>query len=340
MSTQYGYETNDTGITLTDRYSSVEGIEIVPQEWKGKTVTAIGEELFRGEKRLTEIIFPATITSLGWWALRDCTSLHSIRFTGPLKKIGYRAFSGCTALKTIDLPEDVEHIGEAAFWGCSGLKRITLPPKITTLRNRTFYGCRHLTDISMPPCLETIEWGAFEHCSSLRSLTVPTTVKKIGSNALRGCSGLKELNLSDNTEAISENLFGHRELPPLEKGYIPNTDPEHWGKEAAEILSLCYLTTMAQHSKEEQRIYNKYINDHSEEIISLAILAADLPALEGLYHLGFPKENDIADCIETANINHCRDVVVSLMEYRHRHFAHLSVGNQVQAEFSLDHLFL
>ena len=339
MSTRYGYETNETGITLTDRYDSVEGTEIVPQTWKGKTVTAIGEELFRGEKNLSEIVFPATVTSLGWWALRDCVSLHTVRFTGPLKEIGYRAFSGCTSLKTVDLPESVEHIGEAAFWGCSGLKRITLPPKITTLRNRTFYGCRHLTDILMPPHLQTIEWGSFEHCSSLRSLTVPSEVKKIGSNALRGCSGLKELNLSDKTEAISENLFGHRELPPLEKGYIPNTDPEQWGEEAAKILALCYLTTIEQHHTEEQRKYNKYIGEHSEEIIALAIRIADLAALEGLYRLGYPEENHIEDCIETANANRCRDVVVSLMEYRHRHFARLSVEEQLQTEFSLDHLF-
>ncbi len=339
MSTQYGYETNKTGITLTDRYGEAEGVEIVPREWKGKTVTAIGEELFRGEKKLTEIVFPATVTSLGWWALRDCTALHTISFNGPLQEIGYRAFSGCTALKTIDLPESVEHIGEAAFWGCSGLKRITLPPKVTTLRNRTFYGCRHLTDILMPPHLETIEWGAFEHCGSLRSLTVPNTVKKIGSNALRGCSGLKELNLSDKTEAISENLFGHRELPPLEKGYIPNTDPKQWGEEAAAILALCYLTTIDRHSPEEQNVYNEYIRAHSNEIIALAIRTADLPALEGLYRLGFPEEKTIAEWIETANDNRCRDVVVSLMEYRHRHFARLSVEEQLQTEFSLDHLF-
>ena len=335
MTLSYGYEKNDTGVTLTDRYGEAEGVVEVPGEWKGKTVTAIGEELFRGEKKLTAVILPPTVVSIGWWALRDCVSLKEIRAEGPLKEIGYRAFSGCTSLTSVDLPETVEHIGEAAFWGCSALKRIRLPEKIRVLRNRTFYGCRHLTDVELPPNLRAIEWGAFEHCAGLRSLTVPESVTKIGSNALRECGGLKELNLADGTEAISEHLFGHRKLPPLERGYIPNAVIDRWEEDAAVILSLCYLTTMERHSEDERAMYEDYIFSRADSILTAAVETANLPALEGLYHLGLPGESDIDDWIDRANDLRCRDVVVSLLAYKHRRFGRRSAADSVAAVFAL-----
>lgn len=336
MSVSYGYEKNETGITLTDLYGEAEGALSVPWEWKGKTVTSIGEALFRGQKKLTSIVFPETVTELGWWALRECTSLTEVKLPFCLKKIGYRAFSGCTALKTIEIPDETEWIGEAAFWGCTALKRIVLPPKIRVISNRMFYGCRHLTDIEMPQKLETIEWGAFECCSGLRSLTIPESVTKIGSNALRECSGLKELNLPDGMERISENLFGHHHLPRLERGYIPHARPELWEEEARKILVLCYLTTRERHSGEEQAQYDDYIQKHEDEILSLAVETVNIPALEGLYRLGLPSPEKVDDYIVLANRLRCREAVVSLMEYKHRTVEQRSVEEQLAAAFDLD----
>lgn len=336
MSLSYGYEKNETGITLTDLYDPAEGRVEVPGEWKGKTVTAIGEELFRGQKKLTAIVFPETVTELGWWVLRECTALTEVVLPKKLKTIGYRAFSGCTALKTLDLPQSVEHIGEAAFWGCTSLKSMVLPPGIRTIHNRTFYGCSHLTDIVIPGQTETIEWGAFECCCGLRSLTIPDGVKKIGSNALRECGGLKELNFPDGMETISENLFGHHRLPPLERGYIPHAQLELWEDEARKILALCYLTTMERHAEEERLMYEAYIREYADEMITLAVNTADIPALAGLYRLGLPSVDTVDDYIAMANDLRCRDAVVSLMEYKHSAVKACSVEDQLAAAFSFD----
>ena len=336
MSVSYGYEKNETGITLTDLYGEAEGALEVPEEWKGKTVTAVGEALFRGQKKLTAVTFPETVTELGWWVLRECTALTAVHLPSGLKTIGYRAFSGCTALKTIELPEETEWIGEAAFWGCTALKRIVLPPKIRTISNRMFYGCGHLTDIVLPSALETIEWGAFECCGGLRSLTIPDNVTKIGSNALRECGGLKELNLPDGMESISENLFGHRHLPRLERGYIPHARLELWEAEARLILVLCFLTTRERHRKEEQALYDEYIFDHEDEILTAAVETANITALDGLYGLGLPSAGKTDGYIALANRLRCREAVVSLMEYKRRNVQPLSVEEQLAAAFSLD----
>ncbi len=336
MSVSYGYEKNETGITLTELYGEAEGFLAVPLEWKGKRVTAIGEALFRGQKKLTGIGFPETVTELGWWALRECTALTEVKLPSGLKKIGYRAFSGCTALKTIELPAEIEWIGEAAFWGCAALKRIVLPPKIRVISNRTFYGCRHLTDIEMPQGLESIEWGAFEYCGGLRSLSIPSGVTKIGSNALRECGGLKELNFPDGMERISENLFGHRHLPRLERGYIPHAQLELWEEDAQKILVLCYLTTRSRHSEEEQAMYDAYIQRNEEAILSLAVETANIPALEGLYLLNLPGADRVDHYISLANELRCREAVVSLMEHKRRTVKQTSIEEQLASSFSFD----
>lgn len=338
MTLSYGYEKNEDGITLTDLYGSAAGSVTVPATWKEQKVTAVGEGLFRGEKQLTKVIIPEGIRSCGWWAFGECPGLKEVVLPQSFLEIGYRAFSGCTSLQRITLPPSLEQIGEAAFWGCAALKRITLPPHLTRIKNRTFFGCSHLTDIEIPASVERIEWGAFEHCKGMRRLTIPEGVTEIGSNALRECSGLKELNFPASAAVISENLFGLRHLPPLEKGYIPNVDLSHWEDKAQKILALCYLTTAKRHREKEREMYEKYIWEHATEMITLAISLADLPALGGLYDMGLPQESEIDHYIDQANELRRRETVVSLLEYKQRNFGSRSIRECFAEEFRLsDH---
>lgn len=336
MTVTYGYEKNNSGITLTDIYGKADAEIVLPGEWKGQKVTQLGEALIRGQQQVTEIVVPEGVTAVGWWVFGECPNLKYVVLPKSLLEIGYRAFSGCTALQQIALPPNIEQIGEAAFWGCTALKRIALPPKLNRIRNRTFYGCSHLTDIEIPPAVDKIEWGAFEHCKGLRSLTIPDGVTEIGSNALRECSGLKELNFPDQMAAISENLFGLRHLPPLERGYMPNVDLSHWEEGAKKILALCYLTTAQRHEAAEQEMYEQYIRIHRHEVISLAVSLADIPALSGLYAMGLPEEAEIDRYIDAANAMRRRDAVVSLLEYKHKRGKRVTVAQRLAAEFSID----
>lgn len=333
MTLSYGYEKNEDGITLTDLYGSAAGRVTVPATWKEQRVTALGEGLFRGEKQLAAVIIPEGIRSCGWWAFGECSGLKEVVLPQSFLEIGYRAFSGCTSLERIMLPPNLEQIGEAAFWGCAALKRIALPPRLTRIKNRTFFSCSHLTDIQIPPAVERIEWGAFEHCKGLRRLTIPEGVTEIGSNALRECSGLKELNFPASAAVISENLFGLRHLPPLEKGFIPHVDLSHWEDNAQKILALCYLTTAKRHGAEEREMYEKYVREHDAEMISLAISLADLPALGGLYDMGLPQESDIDRYIEEANELRRRETVVSLLAYKQQNFGSRSIRERFDKEF-------
>ena len=63
---------------------------------------------------------------------------------------------------------------------------------------------------------------------------------------------------------------------------------------------------------------------------------ADLPhAAKELYHLGLPGESDIDGWIDRANDLRCRDVVVSLLAYKHRRFDRRSAADSVAAVFAL-----
>lgn len=325
MTLSYGYEKNKDGITLTELYGKADAIVTVPALWQKQKVTAIGESLFRGEKQLKKVILAEGVVTADWWAFGECSHLQEVILPQSFREIGHRAFSGCTSLERIVLPENIEQIGEAAFWGCTSLTHISLPPKLRRIRNRTFYGCCHLTDIDIPPSVEQIEWGAFEYCTRLRRLTIPDGVMEIGSNALGECSGLRELDFPGSSAMISGDLFSLRHLPPLERGYIPNVELCRWENNAQKVLALCYLTSAKRYAITERQMYETYIREHEQEMISLAISLSDLPALSGLYDMGLPAEKDIDVYIGQAKTLRRKEAAVSLLKYKQNRYGSSSV---------------
>ena len=55
---------------------------VIPSEYKGKKVTAVGVSAFFRCAGLTSITIPGSVTSISWMAFSDCAGLTSIAFTG------------------------------------------------------------------------------------------------------------------------------------------------------------------------------------------------------------------------------------------------------------------
>lgn len=81
------YVLNDDGKTLTARNTTTEGSTLtsvtIPETVEGKTVTMIGAELFDGNRKIQEVILPASITKVEANAFRGTTSLRSVTFNSP-----------------------------------------------------------------------------------------------------------------------------------------------------------------------------------------------------------------------------------------------------------------
>jgi len=100
-------------------------------------VTAIPDEMFRGDDNLIRVTIPVGVASIGQYAFFDCDSLQAV-----------------------EIPEGCTMIGSYAFSGCDTLTQVSLPEGLTTIRNDAFNSCK-LTEVILPASLTSIGSYAF-----------------------------------------------------------------------------------------------------------------------------------------------------------------------------------
>jgi len=177
----FEYTVSGNNVTVT-KYSGPYNGPSLPEKVKGKTITAIGAEAFKGNTSLDGIyISSSKITSIGDSAFYGCTKLKNIYLPSTVTSIGQRAFYN-TAATSITIPSKTTTIGQYAFGHCSSLASVKIPNNVTSLGFGAFYGCSNLTSLNIGSGLKTIGGSAF--CNTgLTSQYIPKTVTSIGSYA-------------------------------------------------------------------------------------------------------------------------------------------------------------
>ena len=135
---------NGTGYTVSDCVSNYQGRVIIPSEFNGLPVTAIGTDAFRDCKGITSVYVPDTVTSIGGSAFRNCTSLTDIRLSEKLTSIPGAMCFGCTSLESIVIPESVTSLGGYAFSGCTSLVMAVIPESVNVIGGSVFASCKSL----------------------------------------------------------------------------------------------------------------------------------------------------------------------------------------------------
>ena len=166
--------------------SEAEGVVIIPEG-----VTEIGEYVFADCKKITEIVFPASVTeeisSTSFEGDRGddeiCTALCAITVAGGNKK--YKSADGVlysdggeTLLfyphgkedESFTVPDGVTKID--SFGANESLVSVKLPDSLEEIGEYAFSGCKALESIKIPDGVETIEQSAFDDCEALCSITV------------------------------------------------------------------------------------------------------------------------------------------------------------------------
>jgi hypothetical protein len=140
-------------------------------EWSNTyPANSIPYKAFCDNKKLKNVIVPASVTS-----------------------IESTAFSGCSGLTSVTIPSSVTSIGGDAFRNCFNLASFTIPSSIKSIRTEVFHGCSRLSSMIIPPSVISIENYAFWECTGLTSVTIPSSVISIGNKAFYGCSGLNSI---------------------------------------------------------------------------------------------------------------------------------------------------
>ncbi len=175
----------------------------IPAAADGYTIVSIGDNAFKNQTDLVEVVIPNTVTS-----------------------IGASAFEGCTALGTLDhpvvVPASVTSVGVDAFKGTWWLDN-TLPNGVIYINNILYIYKGEMpanTAIDIAEGTTTILSGAFKDCTGLTSVTIPATVTAIGSQAFDGCSSLTSVTVNNPTPVgISSNTFSNAANATL---WVPN----------------------------------------------------------------------------------------------------------------------
>ncbi len=139
---------------------------VIPDEYEGKPVKAIGADAFRGHA-MTSILIPDGITDIGNGAFRGCGNLISVTLPDSVIHIGEEVFFGCSNMKSVDTGAGITAIGKNAFRNCLKLATIKVSGKVTHIGEGAFYRCPSLTDITIPAGTSIIDSNAFELCENL-----------------------------------------------------------------------------------------------------------------------------------------------------------------------------
>lgn len=165
--------------TITGYKSNGSTDIVLPSEYNGKAVTAVGGSAFTGSEIVESVKIPDSIKNLGTLAFSDCKKLKKVTFEGDSKLTGLDTgvFSGCAALTEVNIPAGVTKIGFRAFSGCSALTTVTLPESIAEVYYFAFADCTSLTEVKIPESKAslTVCANAFAGCAKLAGMGTPYT---------------------------------------------------------------------------------------------------------------------------------------------------------------------
>ena len=185
---------------LTGNYYTVVGMGtctdaklVIPAEYEGKPVKAIGSTAFVSynsatqtydpNTTVTSIVLPEGIESIEDSAFFKCHGLRNIQLPLTLKRMGQQAFDECTALVELSIPEGITEIPSFFAYYCTSLQKVVLPSTIKTIGQDAFRGCESLYEIHLPDGLETIKNGAFRGTNTLKTIHIPYPFKAFRARA-------------------------------------------------------------------------------------------------------------------------------------------------------------
>ena len=153
---------------------------IIDGFYRGKPVTSIADEAFKGKSALTSVVIGNNVKSIGEEAFLNCTKLEKVTLPDTLVEMGDSVFQGCSKLSSISIPDNVSVISEEAFAYCRGLKTLELGASVQAIMYGAFSNCFALETVVLPDSLTYVDENAFYRSSALTSVTVGTGVEYIG----------------------------------------------------------------------------------------------------------------------------------------------------------------
>ncbi|MCD8206461.1 MAG: leucine-rich repeat domain-containing protein [Bacteroidales bacterium] len=203
---------------------------VIPSEFNGLPVTAIGRRAFYENTIIRSVVIPDSVISIDYSAFYGCENLESVTMSRNLFSIGDHAFSFCSSLTSIELPSSLVSISDYAFWYCESLESINISNGTRTIGYVAFSRTA-ITSIVIPDSVTTIGDSAFSSCPSLTSVTIGEGVTTIGAQAFYSCTSLTAIYYTGSPSDWSNVSMGDSNgWATTLLYYYSETEPEDDGK--------------------------------------------------------------------------------------------------------------
>lgn len=202
------------------------------------TVTKIGDEAFKGNKKVTGVTIPGSVVDIGNNAFEACENLKKVAFTNPGEArknllIRLSAFKDCTKLTDVEIPARVKQIVGNIFKGCTSLMEIKVnannpyyfaqdgvlfgpalveySPKYDDNYVLLAYpaGCQGAYSIPSTVHGKTIDqiWtSGFEGAAGLTDITIPASIGRLGTAAFES-TGLTHVTIPGTVQQVDPAVF-------------------------------------------------------------------------------------------------------------------------------------
>lgn len=202
------------------------------------TVTKIGDEAFKGNKKVTGVTIPGSVVDIGNNAFEACENLKKVAFTNPGEArnnllIRLSAFKDCTKLTDVEIPARVKQIVGNIFKGCTSLMEIKVnannpyyfaqdgvlfgpalveySPKYDDNYVLLAYPAGRQGEYTIPSKvngkeIDQIWTSGFEGAVGLTDITIPASIGRLGTAAFEG-TGLTHVTIPDTVQQVDPAVF-------------------------------------------------------------------------------------------------------------------------------------
>ena len=170
-----------------------------------ETVTALHDNCFCGNSRLTKVTLPDTDIIMDPECFGRCSSLRSVHLSNQCKELPLSCFRQDYSLTELEIPESCTKIDKFCFQECTGLRSITIPSGVREINDNAFQDCLNLKQVTFSDGIQTIGKNAFENVP-LKEIVLPDSIETLDPECFLTCK-TDQIKLPDKRIQIASNAL-------------------------------------------------------------------------------------------------------------------------------------